>query len=218
LRKPTVVGAIWDLHPAQGAGAHARSGVVRCGSVFQDAVGVRVGGDAVAPVQSEQLNQDRHTDNARAGAFYKFAAGFERASRGKEIIHDEDVLAEDERVGVDLEAVGAVFKVVGDAAGFARKLLGFADGDEAGGESLCNGGAEDESTRLGSDDDVHALAAIRVGHEFDGERKARRVGEERREVLKDDSGLGEVRDVADEFVERFGHGREGSVGVGRAEQ
>ena len=65
--------------------------------------------------------------------------------------------------------------------------------------------AEQEAARLGADDDVDAQVAREVRKAADRHVEALRRGEHRRDVLKDDPRLGEVRDVAHERAE-VGHG------------
>lgn len=102
---------------------------------------------------------------------------------------------------MDFEGVGAVFEFVVCAVDGSWEFAGFSNWDEAGGECLCDGDAEDEAAGLGSDDEVDAFASVGVGHEFDGQCESAGVCEEWCEVFVDDAGLWEVWDILDEGFE-----------------
>ena len=95
-----------------------------------------------------------------------------------------------DRVGVDLEQVGAVLEVVLLALDLPGQLAPLADGDEAGTETVGDGGGEDESPGLDPDHLGHPVAGEAARRGVDGESEAFGVGEERRDVLEDDPGLG----------------------------
>jgi len=98
---------------------------------------------------------------------------------------------------VHLEGVGAVFEVVGGLVGVGGQLALLADRDEAGAEREGDGGAEDESARLGADDEGDVLAAVGCGERLDDVAEEPRVGEHRGDVAEDDARLREVHDRAD---------------------
>ena len=72
-----------------------------------------------------------------------------------------------------------------------------------------HGGGHDETARLDPQHLVDRLVPVRVGETVEGGSQRRRVGQQGRDVLEDDPGLREVRDVADECREalRFGQRR-----------
>lgn len=160
--------------------------------------------DLVAAFELGELDQDGDADDFGAGLLDEFAAGLERAAGGEQVVDDDDLAALADGIGVDLEAVGAVFEGVVDAVDAAGELAGFANGDEPGGEGLSDGGAEDEAAGLGADDEFDTLAAVGVGHQLDGEGETPGIRQQRREILEENPGLGEVGDVADEGVEVHG--------------
>ncbi len=112
-----------------------------------------------------------------------------------------------ERVGMEFQAIGAVFKIVIHAVHHPGKFAGFADWDEPRRERLCDRDPENESSAFGTDDEVDPLAPVRVGHQFHRERECPRIREQRREILVYHAWLGEIGDLFDqgiEFVVRFG--------------
>ncbi len=216
----------WEVRMGDGTAAAAfgcRAGVkspdksrTGGGSEFQHGVDLAAVLEAGTAVQGEEFDEDGDArDFDLGGLADELDAGFECAAGGEEVVDDEYAFGLGEGIGVDLKAVSAVFKGVLDAVHGAGEFAGLADGHEAGRERLGHGDAEDESPGFGADDHVHAHAAVGVGHEFHGEGEALAVGKEGREVLEDDAGLGEVRDVDDECAE-FVHGAGLPGGCGEA--
>lgn len=150
-----------------------------------------------AAVEVVEFDEDGDAGDFGAGHFDEFAGRAHGASGGHEVVDEEDALADAESIGMYFESVRAVFECVVDAVDGAWEFAGFSDGDETGRESLGDGDAEDEAAAFGTDDEVDSLASVWVGHEFDGECERSGIGEQRREVLEDDAGLGEVGHVAD---------------------
>ena len=116
------------------------------------------------------------------------------------------MLAGRDGVGVDLDRVGAVFEVVLLGHRGAGKLARLADRDEADTERVGHGGTKDEPSSFDADDSVDSGVMPRIGERLDGRRKPLRMGEQGRDVLEDDPGLGNVGDVADQAGE-FGDGQ-----------
>lgn len=166
---------------------------------------VAVGGEALAAVEGRELDEDGDAGDGGAGAGDEFAAGLEGAAGGEEVVDDEDALVLADGVGVNFEAVGAVFEFVADADGFAWELATFSDGDKASGEGLGDGGAEDEAAGFGTDDGGDSHSPVGVGHEFDGEGEGAGVGEHGGKVAELDAGFGEVGDGHDEGFEAADH-------------
>ena len=80
--------------------------------------------------------------------------------------------------------------------------------------------AEDEASRLGAQDDVRLERPRELLQPVDRLAEVRRVGDERHQVLEDDPGLGEVRDVADAVaqVERSPRGHVATLPLGEESQ
>jgi len=161
-------------------------------------------GKTLCAVEEREIDEHGDADDVGVERFDEFTASLHGSAGGEEIVNEQHALAGVDGVEMNLDAVAAVFEVVGRAGGFGGELAGLADGDEAGGEGLRDGGAEDEAAGLGADDEVYMLAAVGVGHELDGEGEGARVAKERREVLEADAGLREVFDLADEGTQLLG--------------
>jgi len=99
---------------------------------------------SLAALERLDLDEDGDAVDGGARVAREAAARFERAACGEQVIDDEDLLSGLDGVGVDLDAVGAVFEGIGEAARRTREFARFADGDEPGGEGLGEGGAENE--------------------------------------------------------------------------
>ena len=85
-----------------------------------------------------------------------------------------------------------------DAVDRRGQLAGLAHGHEARVEARGERAAEDEAARLDADDGVDVLADEALGDPVEHDVQRARAGEERRDVLEDDPGPGEVGHVADE--------------------
>ncbi len=173
-----------------------------------------MGGECPAGLEERQFDEHGDAGDLRAALGDQLAGGTHGAAGGEQVVDDEDALALNEGVHVDLEAVVAVFEGVVHAVDVAGELAGLAQGYEAAGEGLGDGGAEDEAAALCTDDVVDVLAPEGVCHELDGQGQPGGVGEQGREVFKDDAGLGEVRNFADEGFEVGHRGRGYPLGIG----
>lgn len=99
---------------------------------------------------------------------------------------------------MDLEAIRSVFEFVLHVMDGSGQLSGLSNRNESGRQGLGDRGAEDETARLGPQDEVNALASKGVDHEFDRESERGGIGQEGCEVLEHDAGLGKIRHVSDE--------------------
>ena len=84
-----------------------------------------------------------------------------RAAGGQQVVVDEHARARGDRVGVELERVGAVLEQVLGPDGLVRQLAGLAREHEAGAELARDRRPEQEAARLGADDDVDAAGRAR---------------------------------------------------------
>jgi len=178
--------------------------VAQTDSELQDRVQVPVVIDSAGTAEDSQL--DEHGDAANvcfAVVTEKACAGFERAAGGEEVVDEDDSAAGADGIDVDFETIRAVLEIVVGAVDLSRELARLADGDKARRERLGDGSAEDETPALGPHHQLDALAPVGVGHEFDSQGQARRVGEQGRKVLEDNPRLGMVRNISDQTTKLF---------------
>src|ERR1019366_3464583 len=144
-----------------------------------------------------QVDDEAAFDDLAAHFFNQLAGGFCRAAGGDQVIHQQYFFAHCDSVGVDLDAVGAVFEFVVVAYGFGGQLAFLADRDEAFVQRVSQRCAEDKAARFDAGDlvDLHVLVALRQliyrGAKID------RVFEQSGDVAELDALLGIVRDGAD---------------------
>ena len=117
------------------------------------------------------------------------------AAGGNQVVNDKDDIAGLDGVGVDLQRIGAVFKLVALRDDLARKLAGLACGNEPCVQLVCNRGADDEAAGLGADNLGDALACEPVGNAVDRCLQGIGVHHKRREVDEDDAGFGIIGDA-----------------------
>ena len=96
-----------------------------------------------------------------------------------------------------LEGVEAVLQGVLGPDGEDGQLPRACGGHESTSEPVCDRRPEDEPARLGADDDVDLPRLGPLGHLVDRLVQGLGVRQEGHDVLEDDPGTGEVRDVAD---------------------
>lgn len=144
-----------------------------------------------------QVDDEAAFDDLAAHLGYQRAGGFCGAAGSDEVVHQQHAIAFLYRVGVDLDAVGAVFERVVVADGFGGKLAFFADRDEALVQRVSQRRAKDKTARFYAGDlvDLHVLVALRQLI-YRG-TKTGRVLEQRGDVTELDALLGIVRDGTD---------------------
>src|SRR6185503_19219081 len=99
-----------------------------------------------------KVDDEAAANDVATRAFDQFHARERSAAGGDQVVDHEHALAAVDRVGVDLDAVGAVLEVVVDADRRVRELAGLAHGDEARLERDRDGAAEDEAARFDAGD------------------------------------------------------------------
>jgi len=160
-----------------------------------------------SPMQEVELDQHGYTCDLCTGFLDQLATRPHRTARREQIVNKQDLVPPHERVCMEFQTIGAVFKIVIHAVHHTGKFARLADWDEPRRERLCNRDPENESSAFSADDEVDPLAPVRVGHQFHREREGPRVREQRREILEYHAWLREIRDLFDqgiEFVVRFG--------------
>ena len=155
--------------------------------------------------EGSKFNEHSRTYHFAAELANEFDARTHRAACGEEIVSDKHATARFYRVFVNLEAVRSVLKRVFDRARAIGKLAAFARGHESRRETGRDRRAENESTTLGTNDDINARRTKRIRHDFHSKREPCRIRQQRRDIFEEDAGLGKVRDIADERSELIAH-------------
>src|SRR5437660_3761044 len=158
-------------------------------------------GQLPAAVQEAELDDEPQPGDLGPEPLDQPDGGRRRAPGGEDVVDDQDLLVDGDGVAVQLEQAGAVLQLVGLGLDLPRQLPDLADGHEAGPEPVGDGGGDDEPPGLDADDLGDAETLEAADDRIDHEREALRVGQEGRDVLEDDPGLGEVGDVPDQVFQ-----------------
>src|SRR5919107_3420031 len=166
-------------------------------SVLDEAVEV-IAFNQLSALEELELDQGGDAHDLAAEALDEPGRGPGGAAGGEHVVDDQDPLAGDDGVGVQLEGGGAVLERVLLGLDLVGQLAGLTDGDEAGPEVVGDRRGEDEPARLDADDLVDVAAAEVDDGLVDHRREADLVGQQRGDVLEDDPRFGEVGHVADQ--------------------
>src|SRR4051812_4355619 len=163
--------------------------------------------ELLASVQELELDDECEADDLSAKLLDEVDLRLRRPARGEKIVVDEDARAARDRVRVQLESVEAVLESVLGAHRPPGQLSRLARSHEPALEPVGERGAEDEAAGLGAQDEVGLPRLGKLGELFDRFLQRLPVGEQRHDVLEDDSPLGEVWDVPDLRLEIDRHAR-----------
>ena len=105
-----------------------------------------------------------------------------------------------EAVDVDLQGGLAVFQGVGHGAGVGGQLAGLAHQDQRLVQVQAQGRAEEEAAGFDGGEGVEFDAGEQVLHPVQGDAEGGRIFHDRRDVLEQDAGLGEVGDGPDDSL------------------
>ncbi len=112
---------------------------------------------------------------------------------GDQIVHQQDRLADAERVLVDLDDIDAIFELVVLTDGLGGQLALLADRHEAAMQTIRRSAAEDEPARLDTGDRLDPLIVERLDQFLDASLETRRMAEQRGDVAEHDAGFRIVR-------------------------
>src|SRR5215217_3176078 len=165
--------------------------------------------DQLSASEELELDQGGDPDDLASQPLDQTGRGPGGAAGGEDVVDDQDPLAGDDGVGVQLKGGAAVLERVLLGLDLVGQLAGLADGEEAGPEVVGDRGGQDEPAGLDADHLVD-VAAAEVDHRLVDDRgEGDLVGQQRGDVLEDDPRLGEVGDVADQGPQALvvdGHG------------
>jgi hypothetical protein len=167
--------------------------------------------EAISAFEEVEFYGEGEAGDFTAELLDELYGGLHGAAGGEEVVDEDDALAGLDGVHVDLQGVGAVLEVVGDAGDGGGELARLAHGDEAGVEAVGEGGSEDEAAGLNAEDEVDVFFDVIRGERIDEFGEAGLIFEKRGDVIEEDAGLGEVGYGADEglqlfYVDRLGFG------------
>src|SRR2546421_10695164 len=160
--------------------------------------------ELLAPVEVAELDQHLHPDHVRAQLPHQPDGGRGGPARGKNIIHDQDLLTGLHRVRVHLQLIGAVLEVVGLHHRHPGKLPRLANGHEAGTQLDRYGRSGDEPASLDCGVQVGRILCPCPGHQIDYLAKDVLVAKQGRDVAEDDPLLRIVGHVADVLLQLVG--------------
>src|SRR5439155_16529443 len=167
-------------------------------SVLQNRVDV-LARQLAAAVQSHQLDQECESVHLAAEAFHQVGGRARSPARSQEVVDDQHALPRANRVFMNLQRVAAVFELVAGADAPRRQLPRLAHRREAGPDAIRDRRAENEPAALDGDNDLDTLILERKGKRIDGRAEARWILQQRRDVVEENPGLGEVRNMTDFF-------------------
>lgn len=131
---------------------------------------------------------------------YHSEAIFRVHTGGNDIVDDQHLLTGLDGIGLHLEEILAVLLLVGLGHAGTGQLALLAHGDEAGTQAQGQARAHQEAAGLETHDDIGLLAVVALEDlQFQGADESlvqRRVGEDREDILKQDAGGREVRELA----------------------
>lgn len=156
---------------------------------------------------------------------YNIHRRFSSHTSSNNVINDEDLLAGLDGIGLHLEEILTVLLLV--ALGLTRtgELALLAHGNETSTQTKRQAGTHQEATGLEADNDIGLLATV-VGDDvkFQGADQGlmqRRIGEDRKDILEQDSGRGEIRELAQggakSYLKTGEFGGAGGIGGGESD-
>ena len=159
-----------------------------------------------AAVEGRQFDEDGNAREFAAEGFDQLSACEHGAPGGDEVVYEQDSLPRLNRIGVNLECVAPILKVVVAGACFPWQFAGLPDRHESGVERPGEQGAEDETAGFSAHHDIDLAVPERIHHEFSRQREAGTVPQQRRDVAKDDARMRVIGDVSNQGAEAFRHG------------
>src|ERR1039458_664118 len=110
--------------------------------------------EPLAALQEVELHGKGQPGDFPTQLLHQLDGGLHGAAGGQQVIDEHDTLAALNGVKMNLQAVGAVLHVVGDASHGSRQLARLAHGHKPGIEPIGQGRPKDESARLNAENEV----------------------------------------------------------------
>src|SRR5438128_3439513 len=152
-----------------------------------------------APFERAQLQQKGQPDDLPAELAHQVDRRGGRSAGREQVVHDKHPLAHRNRVPVHRQRVGAILQIILDLEDVGRQLAGSPDRHEAGVELKRQRSAQDKPARLDADDLGHVAVPVERGEVSDDAAERPAVLEQRRDVIEQDPGFGEIRNLTNEL-------------------
>src|SRR5215469_16174652 len=152
--------------------------------------------------QKPQLDYERASGDLSLKRADEPERSFSRTTGGEQIVHNQHAAVGDNCILMDLERVHSVLQLVLLCHRSEGKFARLARDCHPDSQAVCDRGAHDKSARF---DPQHDVDRAQEGgcHVIHGRRQRASVGQQRGDVLENDSGLGKVGNVANEFLKFF---------------
>lgn len=99
----------------------------------------------------EQVDNERSVSHFTTQTTDQFNGRFDSAAGCQQIVHHQNFVARFDGINVDLQLIGAVFRVVSFTDGFTRQFARFTDRYKANAQTQSYRSAKQEATRFGAD-------------------------------------------------------------------
>lgn len=165
-----------------------------------------VASEFLAAIEEREFDQEGEADDVSLKFFEEAPDSGGSSACCEEVVDDEDAFVGLDIFGVDFEGVEAVFEFVAFLESFVGEFAGFTDRYEADTEAVGKRSAKDKATGFDADDFADLHVFVMCGEQFDDMAEGSGVCEQGGDIFKQDTGFGEVRDIAD-VVEDDGHGK-----------
>ena len=119
----------------------------------------------------------------------------------QQVIDQDDALSGEDGVFLNLKGVGAVFQIIAMRHGGAGELAFLAQHDEAAAERIGKRRRHQKPARFDAGQKIGFVCLGDRGEAADSRMPGRWMGEQRRDVVKQDTGLGEIRNLPDMIFE-----------------
>ncbi len=106
------------------------------------------------------------------------------AAGREQIVEHGDALSGLDRIGLNLDRVGAVFEVVGEGHGGARQLAALPDHDEAAIEAVGQGRGDEKAARFDADENLRPVRPQRIAKLMHRLVPGAGMREQRRDVVE----------------------------------
>src|SRR3990172_6046151 len=156
-----------------------------------------------ASVEEGELDEHRDPHHMGAQVVEESNGGGGGSPGGDHVVDHQDPISRPSGVAVDLQSISPILERVLLSNYCARQLSRLAHGDESGSKQSGRRSGKGEAACLNAGDVGYLAGQKGIDKPMDERPQRHGVGKDRRDVLEHDSGLGEVRYLADQTGELF---------------